>query len=73
MSKMVEGAQVLDVEDDVVLVLMKVDEPSPEEENAPNSTEPDTIVIEKVEGVTEPSSSSPATSSLHEAGGVTGS
>ena len=66
-----EGTQAFDVEDDVLFVMVKGDEPAPKEENAPKSVEPDTILIEKVNGVTEPPSPLPATSSLYEAGGVT--
>ena len=72
MSKMLEGAQALDVEDDALPAVVKGNEPAPEEENAPKPTEVDTIVIEKVKGVGEPQSLSPTTSSLYEAGGFTG-
>ena len=72
MAKMVESAQALDIEDAVVPVLMKGDEPAPKEENAPMFAEPDTIVIKNIETVTEPPFPSPATSSLHKAGGAMG-
>ena len=67
-----EGTQALNVENDVFPVVMKRHEPTPEVGNAPTFTESDTIVIEKVKGVNEPPSLSAASSSPHEAGGVTG-
>ena len=45
MTKMVEGAEALVVEDDVLLVVIK-SETAPEEENALTFAEPGTIVIE---------------------------
>ena len=72
MSKMVEGSQALDIEDDVLHAVVKADGPVPEAESAPKSTEVNTIVIDKVETVSEPMSPSPATSSLCKEGSVTG-
>ena len=51
LAKMVQGVQVLDVEDDVLPVVMKDDEPASEEENASTFAKLDTIVIGKVKGV----------------------
>ena len=56
---MVEGAQAVDVEDDVLPVVMKVNESAAEKEQAPTlseAVESDTIVIEKMKGVSKPPS-----------------
>ena len=70
MRNMMEGTQTLNVEGDVFPAVVKRNELTSEEEKALKSVESDTIVIEKVKGVTEPRPPSPATSSLYEAGGV---
>ena len=58
MTKMVKGAQALDVEDDMLSpVVVKGDEPSPEEEQAQtllDSAEPDTMVIGEAKVVGKP-------------------
>ena len=59
---MVEGAQVLDAEGDMLPVVVKGDEPASEEEQAPTlseSVELETMVIEKVKGISKPSSPLP--------------
>ena len=50
---------------------MKGDELAPEEDQALKSTESDTVVIGKVEGVSEPPFLFPATSCMYETGGFT--
>ena len=71
MSKIMEGTQALDIEDDVVPRVVKGDELAPEEKNAPKCAEPNTIFIEKVKDLSEPPCSSPVASFLHEAGNAT--
>ena len=70
MSKTVKSAQVLHVEDEVLPVVVKGDESAPEKEQVSKFTEPNTIVIETVKGVTESPSPLAAACFLYKVGRV---